>query len=251
MPAAIPASTQWAPVRAALTSGVTNPATIANGSVLDGVTLVTGDRFVCVGARTDAGVYVVGAGSSSRATDADEASEFFVGRTVQVTEGSDYNVGTWVLLTAGAITLGVTTLTLSYLLAEDIEIPGSSFDNSPAIPISTASSTTIYYGISAQATLTAGQAQSDLLSIVQPAVGGTYVCAEGGYKYLLVPASMTAPTAIRDLSSGLAVMLAGPADGYGNTTSNLTHASVAIDGVTYRVYRSSNQLAGALSLQVS
>lgn len=265
MPAAIPDSTSWAPVRVALTAGGTNPTTIANGSIVNGVTLATGDRFVCVGARADAGIYTVGASNSSRATDANEAAEFFVGRTVRVLEGSEANVGVWALLTQGAITLGTTTLTISYLGAEAITIPGgtydntaaaaitipgSTYDNTPAVPISMATSTTIYYGSAAQATLTEAQAKSSLLNTIQASVAGNYVCPAGEYKYLIVPASMTAPTAIRDLASGWGVQLAGTADGYANTTSNLTHASLSIDGINYRVYRSANKLGAAVTLQV-
>lgn len=240
----------WSPVRVALTSGVTNPVTIANGSVVDGVALATGDRFVCVGARTDAGIYTVGASSSARASDANEPLEFFAGRRVQVLLGNSFNVGVWILLTEGLVDLGVTTLTISYLSAEAIDMPSTGFTGSPATPTSTARSTTIYYGSSANATLTEGQAKSDLFNTIRSSVVGNYACPASAYKYLAVPASMDAPSGIRDFSSGMAVMLAGSGDGYGNATNNLQHASLTIDGVVYRVYRSANQLGAALTLQV-
>lgn len=261
----IPSLGSWADVRVALTAGGTNPTTIQNGSVIQGVSLATGDRFVCVGARPDAGIYTVGSASSSRASDADAVAEFAPGRSVRVLAGDQANRGYWVLVTQGAIVLGTTTLTISFLTAEPIDgeettftgvaaapisIAGTAFTTTPPVPISTATSTTIYYGIAANATLTESQAKSALIPITKSAAAGNYVCAAGEYKYLAVPTSMTAPTAIRDLASGFAVQLAGAADGYANMTSNLNHASLSIDGVTYRVYRSANKLGAAVTLQV-
>lgn len=130
--AASPASIDvaaWASVRVALTSGVTDPLTIANGSVVDGVTLATSNRFVCVGTRADAGIYVVGASASTRATDANEAGEFVAPRLVRVTSGTYDNVGQWVHKTSGAITLGTTPLTFSKNIAFSEDLPGSTFSN--------------------------------------------------------------------------------------------------------------------------
>jgi hypothetical protein len=119
----------WASVRFALTSGVTDPLTIANGATVDGLTVATGNRFVCVGTRADAGIYVVGASASTRATDANEAAEFVAHRAVDVTAGSADNIGRWVHKTTAAITLGTTDLTFSKLTAEDETLLSGSFDN--------------------------------------------------------------------------------------------------------------------------
>lgn len=119
----------WASVRFALTAGGTDPLTIANGDTVDGLTVSTGDRFVCVGTRADAGIYVVGASASTRATDANEASEFVPHRAVDVTSGNASNVGRWVHRTTAAITLGTTPLTFSKLSAESETIAASGFNN--------------------------------------------------------------------------------------------------------------------------
>lgn len=130
--AVVLASAKWADVRFALTDGGTDPLTIANGSTVDGLTAATGNRFVCVGNRVDAGIYVVGASASTRATDANEASEFVAHRGVDVTAGTTDNVGRWILTTTGAITLGTTDLTFSKSIAFEEELPESSFDNTAA-----------------------------------------------------------------------------------------------------------------------
>lgn len=266
-PVAVPIqSGSWPNVRVALTPGATNPLTIANGSTVDGLVLATGDRFVCVGTRTDAGIYTVGAGASTRSADADEAADFVAHRAVNVTAGSVINQGKWAMTTASAIVLGSTTLTFSKVTADDETLSSGSydnaaasaaslslsgFDNAPAVSTSSASSTTIYYGKSSNANPTEGQAKSDLLSVVKDGPAGTYECAASGYKFLAVPASMTPPTTIRDNATGLAVTLAGSADGYGTTTGTLTHASLVIDGVSYRIYRSLFVIGGSLTLQVA
>lgn len=135
MPSTIPVSAKWGAVRVALTSFATNPLSIANGTVLDGVTLSTGDRFVCVGERVDAGVYTVGASASVRSDDANEAGEFANRRAVDVMEGNASNRGTWVLLAPDSVTLGTTVLTISYLIVEGIEIPTPSVTDSGATGI--------------------------------------------------------------------------------------------------------------------
>lgn len=122
----------WAEVRAALTAGGTDPTTIKDGDTLDGVELETGDRFVCVGARADAGIYTVGALSSARSSDANSAVEFAFGRTVRVAEGSSDNRGTWRFMTEGAVNLGVTVLTISKVSAIAASLAAATaFDNNP------------------------------------------------------------------------------------------------------------------------
>lgn len=77
-------------VRAATTSAAS--ASVKNGDVMDGVTLSTGDRFlnfVSGALTTDAGIWVVGALSSTRATDA-PAGESALGAVVYVDEGNTY-----------------------------------------------------------------------------------------------------------------------------------------------------------------
>jgi len=126
---------QWSSVRVAMTPWGSLPLLVANGGVVDGVTLVSGNRFACVGTRQDAGIYVVGALASTRATDSDNAGEFVSPRSVYVTGGTVDNVGRWVFTTPGPIVLGETNLTFSYLAAYSETIESSGFDNAPAAPV--------------------------------------------------------------------------------------------------------------------
>lgn len=131
-----------------------------------------------------------------------------------------------------------------------VSLSAFGWDNSPAVGVSLATATIIYHGSSDEETLDEGQAKSDLSSTDRPGLAGNYVCGEGGYKYLLVPMGVDAPATIRDMSTGFAVLLAGEDEGYGNETNELTHASLVIDGVTFRVYRSLYTLGSDMTLQV-
>lgn len=78
------------PVRAATTTNGTLATAYANGQVIDGVTLATGDRILVKDqtAQTENGVYVVAAaGAPARATDADSTAELH-GAAVYVTTGT-------------------------------------------------------------------------------------------------------------------------------------------------------------------
>ncbi|MBB6730063.1 hypothetical protein [Cohnella zeiphila] len=80
---------------------------------IDGVTLTAGDRVLVKDQATgrDNGIYIADADAWSRAPDADSSTKLSAGLFVHVKEGSS-NAGTgWMLATAGAVTLGSTTLT--------------------------------------------------------------------------------------------------------------------------------------------
>lgn len=99
------------PVRAAATSTVTLATGAANGSVIDGVTLATGDRILLPlqTAGAENGIYVVQAsGAPVRASDADAAAEL-VNATVYVRQGS-INADKSFTQTVDPITLGTTSL---------------------------------------------------------------------------------------------------------------------------------------------
>lgn len=105
-----------ASVRAATTANGTLASAYVNGSVIDGVTLVTGDRILLKNQTTGAenGVYTVNAsGAPTRATDADASAEVTAGFAVFVVEGTTNADTGWVLTTNDAITLGTTALTFA------------------------------------------------------------------------------------------------------------------------------------------
>lgn len=85
------AGLRWkAPVRVATTTNGTLATAYANGSSVDGVTLVTGDRILLMDQTTGSenGIYTVNAsGAPTRATDADSTAELH-GATVMVTSGT-------------------------------------------------------------------------------------------------------------------------------------------------------------------
>jgi hypothetical protein len=107
-----------ASVRAATTANGTLATAFANGQVIDGVTLATGDRILLKNQTTaaDNGIYTVNAsGAPTRATDADASAEVTPGMTVPVEEGTTNADTIWLLTTNAAITLGTTALAFTQI----------------------------------------------------------------------------------------------------------------------------------------
>lgn len=106
------AGLQWKlAVRAATTASGTLGSAYANGQVVDGVTLVTGDRILVKDQSTGSenGIYVVQAsGAPVRATDADGAGELVANATVFVSEGTVNADKAFTCTTNGVITVGST-----------------------------------------------------------------------------------------------------------------------------------------------
>lgn len=99
-------------VRAATTANGTLSTAFVNGAVIDGVTLVTGDRILLKNqtAGAENGIRIVGAGTPARATDADVGSEL-LGAAVWVEEGTTLADTGWVQTVDGTITIDTTALT--------------------------------------------------------------------------------------------------------------------------------------------
>lgn len=101
--------------RAATTVAGTLASSFAGGSVVDGVTLTTGDRVLIKNQATGSenGIYTVNAsGAPTRAADADAGTEL-LGAAVWIEEGTTNADTGWVQTVDGTITLGTTTLTWS------------------------------------------------------------------------------------------------------------------------------------------
>ena len=98
-------------VRVATTGNIT----VSGTQQIDGVTLSAGDRVLVKDQSTQAqnGIWVVAAGSWSRATDADADAEVTAGLFVFVEEGTTNADSGWVLTTNGTITVGSTGITFS------------------------------------------------------------------------------------------------------------------------------------------
>lgn len=125
-------------VRAASTATGTLSSAFQNGSVVDGVTLNTGDRILLKNQTTGSenGIYVVNAsGSPTRADDANSSSEVTAGLTVFVSEGTTNGNSSWSLTTDDTITLGTTDLTFTqvaggalYTAGDGLTMSGSAFN---------------------------------------------------------------------------------------------------------------------------
>jgi hypothetical protein len=102
-------------VRAATTANGTLASSFANGQVIDGVTLATGDRILLKNQSTGSenGIYTVNAsGAPTRATDADIGGEL-VSALIAISEGATLADGLWICTTNAPITLGSTALTFA------------------------------------------------------------------------------------------------------------------------------------------
>lgn len=104
-----------ADVRVATTANIVNVLSdIENGDIIDGVTLVTGDRVLVKNQTTASqnGVYIVPAVQpASRATDFDSAGEMLKGTTFYVLDGNVNKRKAFELTTTGPIIVGTTGLT--------------------------------------------------------------------------------------------------------------------------------------------
>lgn len=100
-------------VRVATTANGALATAYANGQVVDGVTLVTGNDILLKDQTTgtENGIYTVNAaGAPTRRTDADVSAEVTGGMAVWVNEGTTNADTGWVLTTNDPITLGTTAL---------------------------------------------------------------------------------------------------------------------------------------------
>jgi hypothetical protein len=104
-------------VRAATTATINLSTGAANGSIIDGVTLATGNRILVkdqgVGgvAHADNGIYTVNAtGAPTRASDFDEDAEVTPGAFTFVEEGTANGDSGFVVATNGSITVGSTAI---------------------------------------------------------------------------------------------------------------------------------------------
>jgi hypothetical protein len=128
-------------VRAATDVAGTLASSFANGSVIDGVTLATGDRILIKNQATGSenGIYTVNSsGAPTRATDANVSSEVTAGLFVFVSEGTANGNDGYVLTTDDVITLGTTALTFTqfsgagtYTASNGVLLTGSDFTFAP------------------------------------------------------------------------------------------------------------------------
>lgn len=107
-----------ASVRAATTVNGTLATAYANGQVIDGVTLATGNRILLKNqtSGSENGIYTVNVnGAPTRATDSDANAEVTAGLSVFISEGSTNGNTQWTLTTDDPITLDTTALVFSQI----------------------------------------------------------------------------------------------------------------------------------------
>ena len=128
-------------VRAATAVAGTLATSFANTSVIDGVTLATGDRILIKNQATGSenGIYTVNAtGAPTRAIDADTSAKVTAGMFVFISEGTANGNDGYVLTTDDAITLDTTALTFTqfsgagtYTASNGVLLTGSDFTFAP------------------------------------------------------------------------------------------------------------------------
>ena len=126
-----------ASVRAATTTAGTLATSFANASVIDGVTLVTGNRILIKNqaAASENGIYTVNAsGAPTRSTDMDSAAEF-PGAFTFVEEGTTLQDTGWVCTTNAPVTIGTTPINWSqfssagaYVAGDGLTLVGNTFN---------------------------------------------------------------------------------------------------------------------------
>ena len=115
------------PVRVATTANGTLTTAFANGQVIDGVTLVTGDRILIKNqtAAAENGIYTVNAsGAPTRATDADENAELQRGTAVYVQFGTVNGGTTFSLMSSNGTPIVVGTSTQVWRQNNGIMVSG-------------------------------------------------------------------------------------------------------------------------------
>lgn len=120
-------------MRAATTANGTLATAFANGQVVDGVTLVTGDRILLKNqtAGAENGIYTVNAsGAPTRSVDADTATDI-ADAVVYVSQGTTNADTGWKLVTDN-ITLGTTALVFTALTTAGLTSGNFVFNETPS-----------------------------------------------------------------------------------------------------------------------
>jgi len=196
-----------ASVRAATTVTGTLATAYTNTSVIDGVTLVTGDRILIKDQATGAenGIYVVQvSGSPVRATDADTSAEVPDNMAVFVQEGTANADSAFTMTNNGVIVLGTTALVFTQFTGLGQITAGN---------VLTKTGNTIQVASMATGTAIIGNAGTPTVTAITGDVvfGATGVTAIGANKITLgMQATLAANTAIANATGSTATPTAVP-----------------------------------------
>ena len=140
-----------ASVRAATTATVNLATEVQNGSIIDAVTLATGNRILIKNqgidgaAHVDNGIYTVNAtGAPTRALDFDENGEVTPGAFTFVEEGTSNSDSGWVVATNGTINVGVTGIQFTQFSGTGQIVAGSALSKDGSTLNVNVDDTTIY-----------------------------------------------------------------------------------------------------------
>jgi hypothetical protein len=218
--------------------------TLSGTQTIDGVAVVAGDRVLVKNQTTAStnGIYVVAAGSWTRATDADASAEVTSGLFVFIEEGTT-NVDTaWVLTTNNPIALGTTALTFSQFSGGGAGSGSTSIVTLGTVTTGTWNATTIgvAYGGTGATTIT-GLVKGNGTSAFTAATAGTDYQAAITASGLLKGAgagSVSAATAGTDYQAAITATGLLKGSGAGSVTAatagtDYLSPSSTVDGGTY------------------
>lgn len=126
--------------------GTTANITLSGSQVIDGVTVVAGNRVLVKDQSTASqnGIYVVSVGAWTRSTDADDLAEVTAGLFTFIEQGAVNSDSGWVLTSDNPITVGTTALTFVQFTGTGQILAGSGLTKTgQSIDIGTASSSRI------------------------------------------------------------------------------------------------------------
>ena len=212
-------------VRAATTATVNLSTDVDNGSIIDGVTLATGDRILIKDqgaggiAHADNGIYTVNAsGVPTRAGDFDEDAEVTPGAFTFVEEGTANGDSGFVVATNGSITVGSTAILFTQFSGTGQITAGDGLSKDGSTLNVNDDDVTIYVD------------GNDDLAVKSSATAGQVLLSAG---------SGTATWGALDLADGDAVTGALPIEHGGTNSTTAADARVALDleiGVDVQAY---------------
>lgn len=212
----------WDSVRICSDSNVTASGT----QTIQGIALTSGMRVLLKGQTNSAlnGIYVVAAGVWSRATDADESTDFTPGRTVFVEDG-DFIGSSWAYNGISNPTIGTTAITFTQNSSGAVSVNGGLIKLGTAISVGTASVTRIVVNSN----------DIDLATVANSGTGTFIKVNVDAYGRVVG----TVPVAWADISPLLSANLSGLSNlnttGVMVKTGSGTYATREIQGTTGRV----------------
>ena len=192
-------------VRAATTANIT----LSGEQTIDGVSVVTGDRVLVKNQSTGSqnGIYVVAAGSWTRASDANTSTTVTPGLFTFVEEGTSQADSGWVLATNQTITLGTTSLTFAQFSGAGQITAGDGLTKTGnQLDIVTASATRIVVNADSIDLATTGVSASTYRSVTVDTygrvTGGTNPTTLSGYGITDAQSQITATGILKGAGSG-------------------------------------------------